>query len=250
MMEKFKKHANKIYVGIFLVFIIATLALFVFGKGEMIAMKIVSDDSEIVATENLEDIKELEMNLVPIKSVEEDLVPIEDRYANLVPIADVEHPEAHVQAIAVRTYEDGQVYNYNVQEIREPELILANVKDVTKNSYYTAKLNRLSDNEEYSEIEVLTDMPINNVYYTIVDKDTGLELYRGNLGLVIHQTKNYCNIKAYKNVFGYDNFRPEWAEEEITYYMQSGKDSSIKITPNFDTSKRFATIKPVPKPGA
>lgn len=239
--EVMKRHENKIYVAIFLIGMLAIASLLIFGRGEVITIKIVSPEAELASIESVEPI------------AKEDLVSIEDvEYPSkdeLTPIADIESSNKRLKAIAVRTYEDGQVYNYNVQEIREPELILANVKDVTKNSYYTAELKRLAQNDEYSEIEVLTDMPVSEVYYTITDRTTGIELYRGKAGLVIHQTKNYCNIKAHKYVFESENFRPEWENEEITYYLQSGKDSSIKITPNFDTSKRFATIKPVPKPG-
>lgn len=229
MMEKIKKHENKIYIGILVAFILATVALLIFGRGQVITIKIVSPDSELVSIESVE------------PTAKEDLVSIED-------IKPVENERS---AVLVRSYEDGTVYNYAVQKITEPELILANVKDVTKNNYYTAELESLNKQNDYVEMEITTDMPVENVYYTITDRDSGVELYKGNYGLVVTNKAPYyyIRLKEYQ-VFESEDFRPEWKYEEITYYMQSGKDSSIKITPNFDTTKRFQTIKPAPKPDA
>ena len=175
----------------------------------------------------------------------EELTSVEK--TDLVPIKDLEEVDCS-NFVAIRSVNpEGEEYGYIVSQTKSPELYLANQLDYSKNNYYYAELEEIKKDDYNISLYLKTDMPIEYVYYIITDKNGEL-LYKGSAGLSYGHSGDYHDLVLNKQIFndkelGY-NLKTEWLNEKITFYMQSGYDSSIKICPNFNIGK----VAPLPKP--
>ena len=136
------------------------------------------------------------------------------------------------------TFEIEKSKGYTTIKTEAPELVLSNQLECCENNYYFAELNELINDKYSASIYITTNMPVENVYYTVTDS-YGNELYKGEAGLSYGTSGlGGYDIVINKLVFDGDNengykLKPSWANETFTFYIQSGKDSSIKVIPNF-----------------
>ena len=158
---------------------------------------------------------------VAVNNITEDLVPIEEVSPKSEDLEEIEELNN----------------GYNVTKVEGPELCLSNQLDRVEDNYYYAEINELFDCDGYSSIYVTTNMPVERIYYTLTDEN-GEEVYSGGAGLSWGKSLDGYDIGFNKQIFDpnddmkYD-VDPSWKDYTVTYYMQSGKDHSIKITPNY-----------------
>ena len=155
-------------------------------------------------------------------------------FGNSTEVAQVEIEEKNEEIVKNIPSEKG----YVVTKTDKPELVLKNQMDRSENNYYYAELNELINEEHCMSVYVTTNMPVDDIYYTVTNS-AGETLYKGGAGLSWGSSGNGgYDIVINKIVFEGDvenqyKMNPKWVNETFTFYIQSGKDSSIKVVPNF-----------------
>ena len=252
MADFLENHQRKIWIGFgVLALVLLATSIYLQNTREIFTINVVSEADTMSTAptdfefEMLEDVAAVDYSNVSTAPIEGDTL-----VQNLVPLKKLEREavlqksvpaDAEVELVDLETRTE-----HIVRITEEPTLVLKDLGDISKNNYYIAELKELANNDKEFKVGIVTDMPVMTAYYVITAKTTGIELYRGSIGLV-HNIKGDVqhSLTLNKAVFGRDDFLPEWKNEVIKFYFETGYDSNVVVEPNFITAKKFVSIKDI-----